>query len=44
MPPYGGIGKDVINPGSGCKMVLDTIRVIDTSLSFDFDALLAGIV
>lgn len=40
---YGGIGNDVINPGSGRKTILDTIRIIDTSFTFDFDSLLAGI-
>lgn len=39
----GGVGSDIINPGTGRKTIQDAIRVIDTSFTFDFDLLLAGI-
>ena len=42
----GGLGTDQINPGTpetGNAKVSDKTRVLDRSLAFDFDALLAGL-
>lgn len=41
---FGGTGLDLINPGIGRDGIHDSRRVIDLSFTFDFDALIAGLV